>query len=115
MKTPTDYLKAINSVAHEHLTNIDNITFWVINISVYTTAVTIKQELIVLKEINCKINANNTSPGWMIKLEDSINRMRKKIGQIYTLVNSKKSNTLTAHQLSLKKQISREIWQYKDT
>ena len=46
----------------------------------------------------------------MIKFEDSINRMRKKMGQIYTLVNSKKSNTLTAHQLSLKKQTSREIW-----
>ena len=60
-KTPTDYLKAINSVAHGHLPNIDNITFWVINISIYTTAVTIKQELIDLKEINCNINANNTS------------------------------------------------------
>ena len=38
----------------------------------------------------------------MIKFEDSINRMRKEIGQIHTLINCIKSNTLTSHQLSLK-------------
>ena len=38
----------------------------------------------------------------MIKFEDSINGMRKDIGQIHTLINCKKSNTFTAHQLSLK-------------
>ena len=48
------------------------------------------------------MNAKNTSPRWMIKFEDSINRTRKEIGQIHTLINCKKSNTLTAHQLSVK-------------
>ena len=42
-KIPTDYLKAINIVALEHLGNINNITFWDINVSIYTTAVTITQ------------------------------------------------------------------------
>ena len=101
-KIPTDYLKAINTVACEYLTSIDNITFWDINVSIYTTAVTIKQELNDLKEINRNINSKNTSPRWTIKFEDSINRMRKEIGQIHTLINSKKSNTFTAHQLSVK-------------
>ena len=41
-KIPTDYLKVINTVAREHLANIDNITFWDINVSICTTAVTIK-------------------------------------------------------------------------
>ena len=36
----------------------------------------------------------------MIKFEDSINRMRKEIGQIHTLINCKKSNTFTAHELT---------------
>ena len=101
-KIQTDYLKAINTVAREHLANIGNITFWDINVSIYTTAVTIKQDLNDLKEINRNINAYNTSPRWMIKFEDSINRMRKEIGQIHTLINCIKSNTFTAHQLSLK-------------
>ena len=101
-KIPTDYLKAINTVAREYLANIDNITFWDINVSIYTTAVTIKQDLNDLKEINRNINAYNTSPRWMIKFEDYINRMRKEIGQIHTLINCIKSNTFTAHQLSLK-------------
>ena len=71
-KIPTDYLKAINTVAREYLTSIDKITFWDINVSIYTTAVTIKQELNDLKEINRNINAKNTSPRWMIKFEDSL-------------------------------------------
>ena len=50
-KIPTDCLKAINRIAREYLTNIDNITFWDLNVSIYTTAVTIKQELKDLKEI----------------------------------------------------------------
>ena len=51
-KIPTDYLKAINTVAREYLTSIENITFWDINVSIYTTAATIKQELNNLKDIN---------------------------------------------------------------
>ena len=50
-KIPTDYFKAINTVARKYLTSIDNITFWDINVSIYTAAVTIKQELNDLKEI----------------------------------------------------------------
>ena len=82
-KIPTDYLKAINTVTREYLTSIDNITFWDINVSIYTTAVTIKQELNNLKEINRNINAKNTSPRWMIKFEDSINRSRKIVPNPY--------------------------------
>ena len=81
-KIPTDYLKAINIVAREHLGNINNITFWDINVSIYTTAVTIKQDLNDLKEINRNINAYNTSPRRMIKFDDSINRMRKEARSI---------------------------------
>ena len=44
----------------------------------------------------------------MIKFEDSINRMRKEIGQIHTLINCKKSNTFTAHQLSLKNKFQKK-------
>ena len=107
-KIPTDYLKAINTVAREYLNSIDNITFWDINVSIYTTAVTIKQELNDLKEINRNMNAKNTSPRWMIKFEDSINRMRKEIGQIHTLIICKKSNTFTAHQLSVKRKFQKK-------
>ena len=48
---PTDYLKAINTAAREHLANIGDITFWDINVSIYTTAVTIKHSLNDFKEI----------------------------------------------------------------
>ena len=108
-KIPTDYLKAINTVALEYLTNIDNITFWDLNVSIYTSDVTITQELNDLKEINCNLNAKNTSPRWMIKSEDSINRMRKEIGQIYTLINCKNSNTFTSHHLTLKTNFKRNM------
>ena len=65
-KIPTDYLKAINTVAREHLANTDNITFWDINDSIYSTAVTRKQDLNDLKEINRNINAYNIlHDGWL--------------------------------------------------
>ena len=88
--------------------NIDNITFSDKNVCIYTTAVTIKQELNDLKEINRNINAKKFSPQWMIKFEDSINRMRKDVGQIHTLINCKKSNTFTTHQLSLKNKFQKK-------
>ena len=58
--------------------------------------------------LNRYINSYDTSPRWMIKFEDSINRMRKEIGQIHTLINCKKSNTFTAHQLSLKNKFQKK-------
>ena len=61
-KIPTDYLKAIKTLAREHLANIDNITFWDINVSIYTTVVTIKQDQNNLKEINRNVNVYKTSP-----------------------------------------------------
>ena len=61
-KIPTDYLKAIKTLAREHLANIDNITFWDINVSIYTTVVTIKQDQNDLKEINRNVNVYKTSP-----------------------------------------------------
>ena len=84
-KIPTDYLKAINTVASDYLTNINDIMFWDINVSIYTTAFTAKQELNDLKEIKRNINANNTS--------QNIH---------WTPTQSKK-------------QVSKEIWQFQET
>ena len=60
-KIPTDYLKAINTVACEYLANIDNITFCNINVSIYTTSVTVKQDLNDFKKINRYISSYDTS------------------------------------------------------
>ena len=79
-----------------------------INVSIYTTAAARKQDLNDSKEINRNINACNTSPWSMIKFEDSINRMRKEIGQIHTLINCIKFNAFTAHQLSLKNKFQKK-------
>ena len=57
-KIPTDYLKSINAVASDYLTNK---MFWDINVSIYTTVFTTEQELNDLKEIEPNINPNNTS------------------------------------------------------
>jgi len=44
----------------------------------------------------------------MIKFEDSINRMRREIGQIHTLIKCKYSNTFTDHQLNIKNKFQKK-------
>ena len=38
-----DVLLAINTVANRHLQNIDDVTFWELNVTLYTAAVSVKQ------------------------------------------------------------------------
>ena len=59
--------------------------FWDINVSIYTTAFTAKQELNDLKEIKRNINANNTS------------------------------QNIHWTPTQAKKQVSKEIWQFQET
>ena len=51
----------------------------------------------------------------MIKFEDCINRRRKERDRIQTLINCKKSNTLTAHQLNLKNKFQIQHQNYTKT
>ena len=47
----SDVLLALNTVANRHLQNIDDVTFWEINVTLYTAAVSVKQYTNDVKQI----------------------------------------------------------------
>ena len=58
----SDVLLAINTVANRHLQNIDDVTFWEINVTLYTAAVTVKQYINDLKQIEREPIRKNSAP-----------------------------------------------------
>ena len=58
----SDVLLAINTVANRHLQNIDDVTFWEINVTLYTAAVTVKQYTNDLKQIEREPIRTNSAP-----------------------------------------------------
>ena len=64
-----DVLLAINTVANRHLQNIDDVTFWEINVTLYTVALSVKQYANNLKQIKCEPSRKISTPGWIKQLE----------------------------------------------
>ena len=72
-----DVLLAINTVAKRQLQNIDDVTFWEINVTLYAAAVSAKQYTNDLKQIEREPIRKNSAPGWIKQLEHSIERIRR--------------------------------------
>ena len=104
-----DYLKAANTLAKEHLNNLNDVTFWDLDVCIYTTAITVKQQLNDLKEININPTKRNTTPKWINHLEESINKVRKQIGQLQTVIKCKTQNVYTNHQKRLIQQFDKRF------
>ena len=67
-----DVLLPINTVANRHLQNIDDVTFWEINVTLYTVALSVKQYTNNLKQIKREPSRKISAPGWIKQLEHSI-------------------------------------------
>ena len=57
-----DVLLAINTVANRHLQNIDDVTFWEINVTLYAAAVSVKQYSNDFKQIEREPIRKNSDP-----------------------------------------------------
>ena len=97
-----DVLLDINTVANRHLQSIDGVTFWEINVTLYAAVASVKQYTNDLKQIERKPIGKNSAPCWIKQLEHSIERIRKEIAQLNVMVECKKTNTYSKHQLKLK-------------
>ena len=60
-----DVLLAINTIANRHFQNIDDLTFWEINVTLYAAAVSVKQYTNDLKHIEGEPIRKNSAPGWV--------------------------------------------------
>ena len=97
-----DVLLDINTVANRHLQSIDGVTFWEINVTLYAAVASVKQYTNDLKQIERRPIGKNSAPCWIKQLEHSIERIRKEIAQLNVMVECKKTNTYSKHQLKLK-------------
>ena len=108
-----DVLLPINTVANRHLQNIDDVTFWEINVTLYAAAVSVKQYTDDLKQIKYEPIRKNSAPGWIKKLEHSIERIRKEIAQLNVMIECKKTNTYSKHQLKLKQVFTKRYGDFR--
>ena len=97
-----DVLLAINTIANRHLQNINDVTFWEVNITLYAAAVLAKQYTSNLKQIEHEPIRKNSAPGWIKQLEHSVKCIQKEIAQLNVMIECKKTNTYSKHQLKLK-------------
>ena len=67
----------------------------------YTSAVTVKEHLNDLKEIP-KQRLKKASPKWLNSIKIKTTALRKKIGQLTTLINCKNISNLANHQKEIK-------------
>ena len=72
-----------------------------INALLYMSALTAKEHLNNLKEIS-KQRPKKTESKWLNNIESKISALRKKIGELTTLINCKISGNFTNHQKEIK-------------
>ena len=91
-----DVLLAINTVANRHLQDIDDVTFWEINVTLYTAAVSVKQYTNELKQIKREPIRKNLVPAGIKQLKNSTERI------LNVMIECEKTNIYSKHQLKLK-------------
>ena len=84
------------------LTLQKKVTYWVLSASIDTTALTIIQELKCPAIVNAKTKYKHPPPHCIGNYENRTTEIKKEIGQLYSITESKRSNTLTRHQVNLK-------------
>ena len=95
-----DIIKVIDFLAGNFIKEINKPSHFKINALLYMLAITAKEHLNDLKEIpkQCFIRLHQC--GWIILRENY--SIKKKIGQLTTLINCKNTNNFTNHQKEIK-------------
>ena len=99
----------IDIIVKEHLESLEQMDYWVLNVSVYTAAYTIKKYVRELKTTATKQNKNKETPKWTKNIETSIENTRKFIGKLTTVIACKKSSTYSKNQKRLKDMFEKQF------
>ena len=100
-KVADDVIKVMDFLASKTITEIREPSYFKINALLYTSAVTAKEHLNDLKKIP-KQRLKKAPPKWLDSIESKITALRKKIGQLTTLINCKNTDNFTNHQKEIK-------------
>ena len=95
------------------LQNIDDVTFWEINVTFYAAVVSVKQYTNDLKQIERERIRKNSARGWIKQVEDSTEHIRKEIAQLNVMTECKKTNTYSKLQLKLKQVFTKRYGDFR--
>ena len=76
-------------------------------------AVSVKQYTNELKQLERKTIRKNSAPGWIKQLEHSNERIQKEIAQLNVMIECKKTNTYSKHQLKLKQLFTKRYGDFR--
>ena len=103
-----DTMKNINFIVGQHLKQASHdtgISFWDLNVSYYSAAVTVLQQEGLLKEIK---NANrNVKPGWQMQLEQQISSYRRQLAFVDLILYCKKEGKYTKDQCNIEHKLKK--------
>ena len=81
-----------------HLNNIENVTLWEINCTIYCIALTCKE---LNNDVRNSEMRKHEPSKWITSIESSINRIRKLISHVHVVIKCKRESTFTKHQKTL--------------
>ena len=96
-----DVIKVIDFLASNTLKEIHQPSYFDINALLYTSAVTAKEHLNDLKEIP-KQSFKKAPQKWFNSIKSKITALRKKPGQLITLIDCKNTGNFTKHEKEIK-------------
>ena len=105
-KLSNDVIKVIDFLANNAIKELKKPKHFDINTLLYTSAITAKEYVNDLTELNKK-SPKKYPPKWLDNIENKIAVLRKKIGQLTTLINCKITGNFTNHQKEIKEKFNK--------
>ena len=102
VKYSDDAIKVIDFISINKSNELIRPNFLDINVLLYTAAVAANEHKGDLKENTKQRPKTYNPPKWITNIENKINKLRKTIAQLTTVINCKKTERFTKHQKTLR-------------
>ena len=103
-------LRVMDIIVSEEIEEIEqqyNMNLWTLNVTYYTTAITLLEHEGELREMKRRTQTRE-KPGWQIRIESRIEAIRKKLPYTYVLIECHKKQHFTKHQKNIKYRMEKQ-------
>ena len=103
-------LELLDQIVYEEVELLEEkyeINLWILNVIYYVTVITlmVNEGKLRLEKRTKKVTQK---PGWKIRLESSIDAIRRKISYTYVLIECNRTQRITSHQKNIKRKIEKQ-------
>ena len=103
-------LELLDQIVYEEVELLEEkyeINLWILNVIYYVTAITLMENEGKL-HLEKRTKKVTQKPGWKIRLESSIDAIRRKISYTYVLIECNRTQRITSHQKNIKRKIEKQ-------